>query len=57
MDAVVEGIRAGDPACSTIGVEFIEEDGKFPFGANLKSRTARALRQASLPQAELAPQI
>ncbi len=31
-----------------IGVEFIEEDRKFPFGANLKTRAARAPRQATL---------
>jgi hypothetical protein len=48
MDAVIEGIKAGDTACSTIGVEFIEEDQKFPFGSNLKARTARALRQSTL---------
>lgn len=47
MDAVIEGILAGDPACAAIGVEFIEEDRKFPFGANLKARTARALRRSS----------
>ena len=48
MDAVIEGILAGDPACAAIGVEFIEEDRKFPFGADLKARTARALRQNAL---------
>lgn len=51
MDAIIEGILAGDPACAAIGVEFIEEDRKFPFGANLKARTARALRQTVLPDA------
>ena len=51
MDSVIDGIRAGDAACLTIGVEFIEEDKKFPFGSNLKSRTARALRQSKLPNA------
>jgi len=50
MDAVIEGIKAGDAACSTIGVEFIEEDQKFRFGASLKARTARALRQTPLPK-------
>lgn len=47
MEAIIEGILAGDPACAVIGVEFIEEDRKFPFGANLKARTARALRQSA----------
>ena len=51
MDSVIDGILAGDPACAAIGVEFIEEDRKFPFGANLKARTARALRQSTLPDA------
>ncbi|TAG26042.1 MAG: hypothetical protein EAZ37_10405 [Burkholderiales bacterium] len=50
MDAVIEGIKTGDLACSRIGVEFIEEDQFFAFGANLKARTARALRQSTLPQ-------
>lgn len=49
MDKVIEGIEAGDVACAALGVEFLEEDRKFPFGANLKYRTARALRRASLP--------
>jgi hypothetical protein len=51
MDAIIDGILAEDPACAAIGVEFIEEDRKFPFGANLKARTARALRQRALPDA------
>lgn len=51
MDAVIDGIQAGDAACFTIGVEFIEEDKKFPFGSNLKSRTAWALRQSGLSNA------
>ncbi|MBM4298033.1 MAG: hypothetical protein FJ143_09870 [Deltaproteobacteria bacterium] len=50
MDQVVEGIRDGDLACIVIGVEFIEEDRKFPFGAILKARVARALRQVALPK-------
>ena len=49
MHKVIDGIEAGDSACIAIGVEFIEEDQKFPFGANLKYRTARALRRATLP--------
>jgi len=49
MDMVIKGIEAGDVACMTIGVEFIEEDKKFPFGRTLKSNTARALRRMHLP--------
>jgi hypothetical protein len=48
MQKVIEGIEAGDPACVRIGIEFIEEDAKFPFGKILKSNTARALRRAPL---------
>ena len=44
MDNVIEGIERGDKACIEIGVEFIEEDERFPFGRILKSNTARALR-------------
>src|SRR5688572_5538666 len=50
MDKVIEGIGAGDAACVRIGIEFIEEDGKFPFGKILKSNTARALRRAALTE-------
>jgi hypothetical protein len=49
MDQIIPGILSGDPACAVLGVEFLEEDQKFPFGANLKARTARALRQAEVP--------
>ncbi len=48
MDQIIKGIDSGDVACMAIGVEFLEEDRKFPFGANLKARTARALRQADV---------
>jgi hypothetical protein len=48
MHKVIEGIEAGDPACVRIGIEFIEEDAKFPFGKILKSNTARALRRTML---------
>jgi hypothetical protein len=48
MDKVIKGIEAGDAACVVIGIEFIEEDAKFPFGRIVKSNTARALRRASL---------
>ena len=48
MFEVIKGIRAGDLACIRIGIEFIEEDAKFPFGKTLKSGVARALRRARL---------
>lgn len=47
MEPVIAGIEAGDLACAQIGVEFIEEDRGFPFGAILKSNTARALRRVA----------
>ncbi len=49
MDKVIAGIALSDAACIALGVEFLEEDQKFPFGANLKRRTACALRRAQLP--------
>jgi hypothetical protein len=52
MDKVIAGIENGDQACKRIGIEFIEEDVKFPFGKILKSNTARALRRAMLNEAE-----
>jgi hypothetical protein len=48
MKPVIEGIKAGDPACATLGVEFIEQDSTFPFGRVLKSNAARALKGAEL---------
>lgn len=48
MEKVIEGIEAEDPTCLRLGIEFIEEDAKFPFGRILKSNTARALRRAAL---------
>ena len=48
MDKVIAGIEQGDAACRRIGIEFIEEDRKFPFGRILKSNTARALRRSQL---------
>ena len=45
MEKVIAGIRAGDPACTEIGLEFIEESQSFPFGKILKAQTAKALRQ------------
>src|ERR1051326_4169427 len=47
---VIKGIEAGDQACVQLGIEFIEEDTKFPFGKILKSNTARALRRADLTE-------
>jgi hypothetical protein len=43
--AVIEGIEAGDLACARIGVELLEDDQGFTFGAILKGNTARALRR------------
>jgi hypothetical protein len=48
MERVIEAIEHGDSAAVQIGVEFIEEDQRFPFGKVLKSNTARALRRAPL---------
>ncbi len=45
MERVIEGIEAQDVACAQIGVEFMEEDQGFVFGAILKSNAARALRR------------
>lgn len=53
MEKVIAGIENGDPACKRIGIEFIEEDGRFPFGKVLKSNTAKALRRAVLNEAEV----
>jgi hypothetical protein len=50
MNKVIEGIEAGDTACIWIGIEFIEEDTRFPFGKTLKANTARALRRAPLTE-------
>lgn len=48
MDAVIQGIREDDPACTELGIDFISESKGFPFGMTLKSQTARALRKATL---------
>ncbi len=48
MEKVIAGIEVGDGACVRLGIEFIEEDAKFPFGKILKSNTARALRRTTL---------
>ncbi len=50
MDRVIEGIEEGDFACIALGVDFVEEDALFPFGARLKSNTARALRRSHLTE-------
>jgi len=52
MDKVIAGIEAGDAACRSIGVDFVEQDAKFPFGKTLKSNTARALRRSALTEEE-----
>lgn len=48
MEQIINLIEAGDEAAIEIGIEFIQEDDYFVFGAILKSNTARALRRASL---------
>ena len=53
MEGVIKGIETGDSACTHIGVEFIEEDQGFAFGAMLKSNTARALRRAKLTEDQI----
>ena len=45
MVEVIKGIEEQDPACAQIGIEFLEEDRGFAFGAILKYNTARALRR------------
>jgi hypothetical protein len=54
MDKVILGIEAGDAACVELGVDFVQEDQGFPFGALLKAKTARALRRAHT-RGELSP--
>jgi hypothetical protein len=48
MEQIIKLIERGDKAAIQIGIEFIQEDDYFVFGAILKSNTARALRRASL---------
>jgi hypothetical protein len=45
LHQIIAGIEAQDLACAQIGIELLEEDRGFPFGAILKSNTARALRR------------
>jgi len=54
VEEVIAGIEESDPACIALGVDFVEEDHKFPFGATLKSNTARALRRAPLNDSQKA---
>lgn len=53
MTGVNCGIKAGDPACTEIGIDFICDSRSFPFGMTLKSNTARALRKAVLSPRQL----
>lgn len=48
MEQIIVLIDTGDIAAIEIGIEFIQEDDYFVFGAILKSNTARALRRTSL---------
>ena len=50
MSKVIPGIKKGDPACIRLGVEFLEEDKKFFWGANLKSQVARALKSQRIDE-------
>lgn len=50
MYPIIEGMKADNPACVQIGIEFIEENAKFPFGKSLKAGSARALRRTSLTE-------
>ncbi len=48
MLQIIQGMKLADQACLEIGVEFVEEDQKMPFGRILKSNSARELRRAKL---------
>ncbi len=48
MSEIIKAIEVNDAAAIEIGVEFIDEDQKLPFGKILKSNTARALRRTTL---------
>src|SRR5262249_11000119 len=50
---VIDGIKAADPACIELGVEFIEFAGKQPFGRILHANTARSLRQTTLTTVQI----
>jgi hypothetical protein len=46
MEEVVLGIEENDVGCIALGVDFVEEDAHFSFGATLKSNTAPALHRS-----------
>ena len=48
MFSVIDGIRAGDPACVDLGLEFIESGHSQAFGRTLHATVACVLRQSSL---------
>ena len=50
MDAVIQGIKDDDRACTELGIDFISESQSFPFGMTLKSEAARALKRATLSE-------
>ncbi|HEX2136038.1 MAG TPA: hypothetical protein VHG30_09070 [Microvirga sp.] len=52
INAVIEGMKAGDLACAEIGIGLIEEDGGFASGRILKANTARALRRCPLSESQ-----
>ncbi len=52
LRSVIEGIKAGDGACAEIGIELLEEDGGFAFGAILKANAAWALKRCPLTPAQ-----
>jgi hypothetical protein len=52
MDSVIEGIEAGDLGCAELGIEFIQTNDSFAFGKIIKSNVARALRRATLTEAQ-----
>jgi hypothetical protein len=54
MEEVIRGIEENDSARIALGIDFVEEDARFPFGATLKANTARALRRADLTEIQKA---
>lgn len=52
LDKVIDGIKAGDPACIELGIEYVESGHKQAFGWHLHRDTARALRHAALSPAQ-----
>ena len=53
MYKVVDGAERGDRGCIALCIELIEEDQHFPFGRNLKSKCARALRRATVSEEQV----